>query len=140
MEGFVTAARPDHHDVDLCECPLPVICSVMDTWKALHVWCETNGFILVPYVNTHQKAAKEVAAAQMIGSLHKAQMQYMSQYGRYAQNLAELGPAASGKESAAAAGIIPRELAAGKKTGYLFQLLPPAPPATSSRPCLNPTR
>ena len=39
---------------------------------------------------------------------------------RYAQNLAELGPPASGAAGPAAADLIPKVLADGKNSGYLF--------------------
>ena len=66
--------------------------------------------------------AKGTAALGAIKALHAAQLQYLSQYGRYAASLAELGPPASGEASAAGAALIGRDLASGEKSGYRFQL------------------
>jgi galactose-1-phosphate uridylyltransferase len=51
IDGLVTAAHPDYHDVDLCECPTSVLCAVVDTWAALHAWAETKGFTLAMFIN-----------------------------------------------------------------------------------------
>jgi type IV pilus assembly protein PilA len=52
-----------------------------------------------------------------------AQTQYQSQFGRYATNLAELGPPVNGAaEGPAAAKLIPANLASGEKNGYLYVL------------------
>lgn len=59
-----------------------------------------------------------------IATLHTAQVQYFSSYGRFATSLQELGPPASGADSASAAGLIERGLASGEKGGYRFTLTP----------------
>ena len=57
-----------------------------------------------------------------IRTIHTAQAQYNSQYGRFATSLAELGPPASGAPSAAAADLIPADLAGGERHGYRFTM------------------
>jgi type IV pilus assembly protein PilA len=76
--------------------------------------------IAVPKMNKQLMLAREQAAIRQINTLHQAETQYYSQYGRYAANLAELGPPASGADGPAAANIIPKNLADGKNSGYLF--------------------
>jgi hypothetical protein len=44
----------------------------------------------------------------------------MSQFQKFAENLAQLGPPASGAAGPAAADLIPGDLALGEKTGYIF--------------------
>jgi len=66
--------------------------------------------------------ARETAAARHITTIHTAQAQYNSQFGRYATSLAELGAPASGQEGPAGANLIPQELASGSKGGYKFTL------------------
>ena len=66
--------------------------------------------------------AKETAALASIRTIHTAQVQYYSQYGRFATSLAELGPPASGAPSAAAADLIPADLAGGERHGYRFTM------------------
>ncbi len=79
--------------------------------------------IAVPKMNKQIMAAHEMAAIRMIGTIHQGETQYYSQYGKYAQSLAELGPPASGADGPAAAGIIPKNLADGKASGYLFTVV-----------------
>ena len=65
---------------------------------------------------------KETAALSSIRTIHTAQVQYSSQYNRFANSLAELGPPASGTSSAAAADVIGSDLALGEKNGYKFTM------------------
>jgi hypothetical protein len=58
-----------------------------------------------------------------IATIHTAQVQYFSSYGRFAASLQELGPPASGSDTASAAGLIERDLASGEKGGYKLQAL-----------------
>ena len=75
-------------------------------------------------MNKQLMAAHEMAAIRMIGTIHQSETQYYSQYGRYAQNLTELGPPASGADAVqAAAGIIPKNLSDGKASGYIFTVV-----------------
>jgi hypothetical protein len=69
---------------------------------------------------THvENAAKphETLAIQQIGIIQSAQTQYYSQFGKYAQNLAELGPPHSGAAGPSAADFIPGDISQGKKAG-----------------------
>jgi type IV pilus assembly protein PilA len=78
--------------------------------------------IAMPKLTHARMFAQETAAIQAIKTLHTAQVQYYSQYGKYAASLAELGPPASGAPSAASADIIGNDLANGEKQGYKFTL------------------
>ncbi len=68
--------------------------------------------------------ALELGALKAISTIHAAQAQYQSQYGRYASTLAELGPPAAGAPNASAAGLLSRGLASGEKSGYRYTLVP----------------
>src|SRR5579872_2379329 len=76
--------------------------------------------IAVPQYNKQMMSAHETAAQQTIRTIHAVETQYYSQFGRYAVSLAELGPPASGAASPAAADLISKDLAEGKKSGYIF--------------------
>jgi prepilin-type N-terminal cleavage/methylation domain-containing protein len=76
--------------------------------------------IAVPKVNQQLMSARETAAIQEIKTIHQAETQYYSTFGRYAASLTELGPPASGAASPAAADLIPKSLADGKNGGYLY--------------------
>jgi type IV pilus assembly protein PilA len=78
--------------------------------------------IAVPKMNQQLMAANEMAAIQHIRTLHAEQTQYYSQFGKYAESLATLGPPASGSPGPAAADLIPKDLAEGKKSGYVYTL------------------
>jgi type IV pilus assembly protein PilA len=78
--------------------------------------------IAIPNAHKQLMLAHEQAAIQEITTIHKAETQYQAIYGRYAQSLAELGPPATGADGAAAANIIPKGLADGTKSGYIFTL------------------
>ena len=78
--------------------------------------------IAVPNLTRARMHAMDTAALAAIKTIHTAQVQYYSTYGRYATSLTELGPPASGQASAASADIIAADLAQGKKQGYLFTL------------------
>src|SRR5512143_2790153 len=76
--------------------------------------------IAVPKYNRTQMYMRETAAITAIQTIHKVQVQYQSQFGKYASSLAELGPPASGAPSPAAADLIGRDLSEGLKQGYKF--------------------
>src|SRR5579864_1607750 len=78
--------------------------------------------IAVPKMNNQMQAAHEMAAIRQISTIHQGETQYYSQFARYATSLAELGPPASGPASPAAADLIPKVLADGKNSGYIFTL------------------
>src|SRR6266700_2996559 len=52
--------------------------------------------VAIPKMNTQLMQAREMAAIREIGTIHQGQTQYYSQFGHFAQSLAELGPPASG--------------------------------------------
>src|SRR5713101_9122946 len=75
--------------------------------------------IAVPKMNNQMMAAHEMAAIRQITTIHQAETQYYSQFGKYAA-LTELGPPASGTAGPAASDLIPKILADGKNSGYIF--------------------
>ena len=80
--------------------------------------------IAVPKMNRQLMAAHEMAAIRQIGTIHQGETQYYSQFGKYAESLLALGPPASGMVGPAAADLIPKNLADGKNSGYLFAVQP----------------
>src|SRR5437764_12080265 len=76
--------------------------------------------IAVPKYQTAQMHSRETSALGAIKTIHTVQVQYYSQYGRYATSLAELGPPTSGAPSPAGADLIDNTLATGEKSGYRF--------------------
>jgi type IV pilus assembly protein PilA len=77
----------------------------------------------VPKMNKQIMAAHEMAAIRMMTTIHTGETQYYSQFGRYAQNLAEMGPPASGAAGPAAADLLPKNLADGKASGFIFTVV-----------------
>ena len=78
----------------------------------------------IPHLGIAKMQALELGALKAISTIHTAQAQYQSQYGRYASTLAELGPPAVGVPNASAAGLLSRGLASGEKSGYRYTLVP----------------
>src|SRR5215470_9807366 len=78
--------------------------------------------IAVPQMNKQLMAAHEMAAIRQITTVHQAETQYYSQFGKYAVTLTELGPPASGAAGPNAAELIPKNLAEGKNSGYVFNV------------------
>ncbi|HEY1341902.1 MAG TPA: prepilin-type N-terminal cleavage/methylation domain-containing protein [Bryobacteraceae bacterium] len=76
--------------------------------------------VAVPKFQKTQIFAREMAAVKAIQTIHQMEVQYQSQYGRYANSLTELGPPPSGAPSPAAADLIDSTLAAGEKGGYKY--------------------
>ena len=68
-----------------------------------------------------QDDSEQVRAIAVIRTWHTAQVQFYSQYGRYAASLTELGPPPSGAASSAA-DLIGDDLSGGEKSGYKFTL------------------
>jgi hypothetical protein len=65
-----------------------------------------------------------MAAIRSLHTVNTAQIQYFSTFGRYAQSLAELGPApGQGSPTPQAADLIPEGLAAGLHSGYVFTMV-----------------
>ena len=78
--------------------------------------------IAVPKYNRTQMYMRETAAVKAIQTIHQVEVQYQSQYGKYATSLAELGPPASGAPGPQAADLIGNDLSNGEKQGYKFTL------------------
>ena len=78
--------------------------------------------IAVPKMNTQMQGAREMAVIREIGTLHQAETQYASQFGKFATSLSQLGPPVSGADGPEAANIIPKVLAEGKKNGFIYTL------------------
>lgn len=76
--------------------------------------------IAVPKLNNTRMSAQEMAAVRQIHTIHTAQIQYYSQFGKYATTLAELGPPTSGTAGPQASDLLPKTLAEGKNSGYVF--------------------
>ncbi len=76
--------------------------------------------IAIPKINASRMQAHEMAAIRTITAIHTAQTQYMSQFGKYAASLTELGPPASGNAGPSSADLLPGDLAAGNKSGFKF--------------------
>jgi type IV pilus assembly protein PilA len=74
----------------------------------------------LPKLTNARKYAQETAAIAAIRTIHTAQVQYYSEFGRYATSLAELGPPSSGNASIGSADLIDATLATGLKQGYKF--------------------
>jgi prepilin-type N-terminal cleavage/methylation domain-containing protein len=74
----------------------------------------------VPKIMSALKYSKETAAIVAIRTIHTAQQEYMSHYGRFATSLTELGPPATGTANAAAAELIGNDLALGENNGYKY--------------------
>jgi len=76
--------------------------------------------IAVPKLNKARMQAQEMAAIRHIVAIHQAQTQYYSQFGKFAQSMAELGPASGGTPGPSAADLLPSDLSSGEKGGYKF--------------------
>jgi type IV pilus assembly protein PilA len=80
--------------------------------------------IAVPKMNKQMQGAREMAVIREIGSIHQAETQYYSQFGKYATALTQLGPPVSGADSPEAANLLPKVLTDGKKNGFIYTLTP----------------
>ena len=78
--------------------------------------------VAVPKLGSAKMNANEMVVIREIQTIHQAETQYMSQFGRFATTLNELGPPTSGGPGQQAADLIPNSLAAGEKDGYIFTL------------------
>ncbi len=78
--------------------------------------------IAIPKAGQVLMNARETAAAKQIQTIHTAETQYYSQYGKFAAKLEELGPPTTGQTGPNAADLIPGDLAKGTKSGYIFTL------------------
>lgn len=82
--------------------------------------------IAYPKVKDARQYKAEVAVIGEVRAIQQAQTQYRSQYGRYANNLVELGPPDHGDAGPQAASLIPWSLASGARYDYLFSTKPTA--------------
>ena len=78
--------------------------------------------IAIPKLDKARMYANETAAIRQIGTIHTAQTQYNSQFGRFATSMEELGPPSGSSAGPSAADLIPGDLAKGDKTGYIFTM------------------
>ena len=77
----------------------------------------------LPKLNKARMGAMEAGAVSAIRTIHTAQVQYYSQFGKFAGTLLQLGPPASGSTAnAAGADLISGDLANGEKGGYKYTL------------------
>lgn len=76
----------------------------------------------LPRLNQYLMNTREVAAITQIRNLQTAQQQYMSQFGRFATSLEELGPAGGNQPGPSGADLISEDMVAGDKGGYRFTL------------------
>jgi type IV pilus assembly protein PilA len=76
--------------------------------------------IAVPKLGVARMNASEMAVIREVQTINTSQSQYLSQFGKYATTLAELGPPTSGGPGPAAADLLPSSLASGEKDGYVF--------------------
>lgn len=76
----------------------------------------------LPKLNRARMQALEAGAIKAITTIHTAQAQYYSQFGKYATTLQELGPPQGGNVGATGADLISGDLAAGEKGGYKFAM------------------
>ena len=77
--------------------------------------------IALPRLGRARMYAQEMGAMKTITTIHTAQAQYFSQYGKFADTLVELGPPASGAAGPSAADLIPNGLAStGEGSGYKY--------------------
>ena len=79
--------------------------------------------IALPRLNRAKMYAHETAAIKTIQTIHTAQTQYQSQYGRFATSLTELGPPQNGQPGPQASDLVQSDLAAGEKSGYRFTVV-----------------
>ena len=78
--------------------------------------------VAVPRIKEARLNGVETMVVREVQTIGQAQMQYQSQFGKFAASLQELGSPASGTAGPQAANLIPASLASGEKDGYLFVL------------------
>ena len=78
--------------------------------------------VAIPNLTNARSSAAETVVIREIQTIHQAQIQNLSQFGKYASTLAELGPPPNGTAGPAAANLIPAALASGEKNGYIFSM------------------
>ena len=78
--------------------------------------------LFLPEFNCAQRGARELGAIKAILTIHQAEVQYKSQFGRYACTLKGLGTPARGPATASAADLIGNDLSSGGKGRYMLTL------------------
>ncbi len=78
----------------------------------------------LPPIKEAKMQAQETAALRAVTTIHTAQAQYQSQYGKFAPTLLNLAAPTSGFPTASAAGLIGPDLASGERSGYRYNLMP----------------
>ena len=78
--------------------------------------------VAIPHLMSTRSGASETVVIREIQTIHQAQIQYSSQFGKFASSLVELGPPATGSAGPSAANLIPASLASGDKDGYVFTI------------------
>ncbi len=78
--------------------------------------------IALPKFNKVTMSGHEMAAQATVRTLHAAEAQYYSTYGKYPESLSALGKPTSGAATAAAADLIGADLAKGEKQGYKYNV------------------
>lgn len=78
--------------------------------------------VAIPQIQTARLSSQETMVVREVQTIAQAQVQYQSQFGKYAATLGELGPPVSGASGPGAAQLIPASLASGEKNGYVFLL------------------
>jgi hypothetical protein len=73
-------------------------------------------------IEVHGMFNREMGAQKAIQTIHTAEVQYQSQFGRFANSLRELGPPSAGTANESASDLIDGGLASGRKGGYRFEL------------------
>ena len=80
--------------------------------------------IAIPKLTSARMAAFEMASIRTLHTINTAQVQYFSTYQRFASSLFELGPPPGNAGPSLTAGdLIPADLAAGIKSGYVFTMV-----------------
>jgi type IV pilus assembly protein PilA len=80
--------------------------------------------VALPQMGKARMHAQEMAALKTVNTINTAEVQYMSQFGKFATSLTQLGPPAGAgtQEGPEAAGLIPNSLATGNSSGYVFTI------------------
>jgi type IV pilus assembly protein PilA len=82
----------------------------------------TDGGLISPPDNII-RLRDEAAAVTAIRTIQTKQVEYNSEYGRFATSLTELGPPEGGTANASSADLIDSALAAGEESGYKFTMI-----------------
>ena len=79
--------------------------------------------IALPQMSKSRMHAQEMAAIKTMNTINTTEVQYQSQFGKFANSLAQLGPPpAGGAEGPEASGLISGNLATGTSSGYNFTI------------------